>query len=166
MAKSHDKIKTNALRILDAKKIPHEVHTYEAPDGFLDGVSAARAIGIEEERVFKTLVVQGGSKEHYVCVIPVACELNLKKAAKHFNEKKIEMIPARDITKVTGYVKGGCSPIGMKKPFSTAVDLRARSYESIVVSAGKVGVQMDLPVEALCRLTGASLADLADDADS
>lgn len=158
--------KTNALRILDAKKIPHQVQSYEAPDGFLDGVSVAKATGMDVDRVFKTLVTQGASKEYYVCVIPVACELNLKKAAKHFGEKKIEMIHARDITPVTGYIKGGCSPVGMKKQFATAIDQRAEDFSNIVVSAGKVGLQMDVPVADLCALTGAQLADLADGPES
>lgn len=157
-----NKIKTNALRALDAKKIPHEVYSYEAPDGFLDGVSVAKAVGLEVGRVFKTLVTQGASRQYYVCVIPVACELNLKKAARHFGEKKVEMIHARDLLSVTGYIKGGCSPLGMKKQFPTAIDERAASYENIVVSAGKVGLQMDVPLSDLLSLSGAVLADLAD----
>lgn len=160
--KDKNKIKTNALRALDTKKIPHQVYSYEAPDGFLDGISAARSMGLDVGRVFKTLVTQGTSKEYYVCVIPVACELNLKKAARHFGEKKIEMIHARDITAVTGYIKGGCSPLGMKKQFPTAIDQRAGAFSNIVVSAGKVGLQMDVPVSALLSLARAELADLAD----
>lgn len=154
-------IKTNAVRLLDLKKADYKLYEYDAPDGFLDGVSVARATGIEPERVFKTLVAQGVSREYYVCVIPVARELDLKKAAKHFGEKKIEMIPARDITKVTGYIKGGCSPVGMKKSFRTAVDKSAESFERIVVSAGKVGLQMELPVQSLMEAASAQLADLA-----
>ncbi len=153
-------VKTNALRQLDAQKIPHSTYTYDAPEGFLDGVSVAKAVGLEPERVFKTLVTQGASKEYHVCVIPVAQELNLKKAAKHFGEKSLAMIPAKEITNVTGYIKGGCSPIGMKKKYTTAVHESASDFETIVVSGGKVGLQMELPVEALCRLTGASLVDL------
>lgn len=153
-------IKTNAVRLLDAKKIKYSIYEYEAPDGFLDGVSVAKATGIEPGRVFKTLVLQGASKEHYVCVIPVACELDLKKAAKHFGEKKMDMILAKDITKVTGYIKGGCSPVGMKKQFKTALDENASQFENIVVSAGKVGLQMDLPVNDLMKSIGASLTDL------
>lgn len=152
--------KTNAVRLLDAKKVSYILREYEAPDGFLDGVSVAQATGIEPERVFKTLVTQGASKEYFVCVIPVARELDLKKAAKHFGEKKLEMIPAKDITKVTGYIKGGCSPIGMKKLFRTAVDQSAEGFEQIVVSGGRVGLQMDLPVSRLLEMTSAGLADL------
>lgn len=152
--------KTNAVRLLDLKKVEYVLYEYDAPDGFLDGVSVARATGVEPDRVYKTLVTQGASREYYVCVIPVAYELDLKKAAKQFGEKKLEMILARDITKITGYIKGGCSPVGMKKPFRTAIDESARAYERIVVSAGKVGLQMDLPLKSLIEATSAQLADL------
>lgn len=153
-------VKTNAVRLLDSKKVPYTLKTYEAPEGFLDGVSVAKATGTEPERVFKTLVTQGSSKEYYVCIIPVEKELDLKKAAKYFGEKKIEMILARDITKVTGYIKGGCSPLGMKKLFKTAIDQNASHFENIVVSAGKVGMQMDLPLKSLIEMSDAGLADL------
>lgn len=154
-------VKTNAVRLLDLKKVDYTLHEYDAPEGFLDGVSVARETGIEPERVFKTLVTQGASREYYVCVIPVARELDLKKAAKHFGEKKLEMIPAKDITKVTGYIKGGCSPVGMKRLFRTAIDESAENFERIVVSAGKVGLQMDLPLTNLMEAASAQLADLA-----
>lgn len=157
---SRSKPKTNAVRIIEAKKIPYQVYEYDAPDGFLDGVSVAKATGMPSERVFKTLVLQGHSREYYVCVIPVANELDLKKAAKHFGEKKIEMIPAKDITKVTGYIKGGCSPVGMKKGFKTAVDDSAAAQERIIVSAGKVGLQMEVPLGPLLEITGAELVSL------
>lgn len=155
-----DSIKTNALRLLDSKKIQYKTHTYAAPEGFLDGVSVAVQLGMDPTHVYKTLVTQGSSKEYYVCVIPVACELDLKKAAKHFGEKKLDMIPAKDITKVTGYIKGGCSPIGMKKLFRTAIDISAAEKETIAVSAGKVGLQMELPVNALHVITKADFTDL------
>lgn len=154
------KIKTNALRYLDANKINHNVYEYEAPNGFLDGVSVAKATGMDVNKVYKTLVTQGASKEYYVCVIPVAEELDLKKAAKHFGEKKIEMIPAKEITNITGYIKGGCSPIGMKKQFKTAIDSRAENLELIVVSAGKVGLQVELSVKDLTSVVSAELTDL------
>lgn len=153
-------IKTNAVRLLDAKKVKYQIYEYQAPDGFLDGLSVAKATGMDPERVFKTLVLQATSKEYYVCVIPVACELDLKKAAKHFGEKKMDMILARDITKVTGYIKGGCSPVGMKKQFKTAIDVTAGQFDNIVVSAGKVGLQMDLPIKALLEVVRAELEDL------
>ncbi len=152
--------KTNAVRLLDLMKADYMLYEYDAPDGFLDGVSVARATGFEPERVFKTLVTRGASGEHYVCVIPVARELDLKKAAKHFGEKKLEMIPARDITGVTGYIKGGCSPVGMKKRFKTAIDEHAGQFERIVVSAGKVGLQMELPLQSLIEAVSARVADL------
>lgn len=155
--------KTNAIRIVEAKKVPYSMYEYDAPDGFLDGVSVAKALGQNVDQVFKTLVLQGASREHYVCVIPVAKELNLKKAAKHFGEKKIEMILARDITKITGYIKGGCSPVGMKKLFRTAIDRSAENFETIIVSGGKVGLQMELPVGDLLKIVNADLADLAEE---
>lgn len=162
MAKKQAAHKTNAIRIVQAKKIPFSMYEYEAPDGFLDGVSVAKSVGQNVDQVFKTLVLQGASREYYVCVIPVATELNLKKAAKHFGEKKIEMIPHKDINKVTGYIKGGCSPIGMKKLFATAVDQSAADFETIIFSAGKVGLQMELPVPALLEVACAQLADITD----
>ncbi|MGE5543970.1 MAG: Cys-tRNA(Pro) deacylase [Bacillota bacterium] len=156
-----DKIpKTNALRILDSHHVEYEVRTYDAPDGFLDGISVAKQVGMDPREVFKTLVVRGASGEHYVCVIPVNCELDLKKAARHFVEKNIAMIPARDITPVTGYIKGGCSPIGMKKRFTTAVANRAEQLKLITVSAGKVGLQVTLPTKALLDIVKADFADL------
>lgn len=163
MANTKTNVKTNAVRLLDLKKVDYILHEYSAPDGFLDGVSVAKATGVEPDRVFKTLVTQGASGEYYVCVIPVARELDLKKAAKHFGEKKLEMIPAKDITQVTGYIKGGCSPVGMKKPFRTAVDESAGNLERIAVSAGKVGLQMELPLNSLLEATAARLADLTAD---
>ena len=124
-------IKTNAMRILDGAGIKYTVHTYDAPEGFL-----------------------------YVCVIPVAEELDLKKAAAHFGEKNIEMIRAADITKTTGYIKGGCSPVGMKKPFKTAIDESALRCDTIMVSGGKVGLQIELNPEELAGVTGAGFANL------
>lgn len=152
--------KTNALRILDSHEIKYEVQTYDAPDGFLDGVSVAKQVGKDPDEVFKTLVLQGTSKEYYVCIIPVACELDLKKVASHFGEKKVEMIPAKDITKVTGYIKGGCSPVGMKKLFKTAIGNQVEHLEKITVSAGRVGLQMTLSVGDLMGLVNATFGDL------
>ena len=152
--------KTNAVRLLDSKKIPYEIYEYDAPEGFLDGVSVAKATGMPVDKVFKTLVTQGASHEYYVCIIPVAAELDLKKAAKHFGEKKLDMIPARNITAVTGYIKGGCSPLGMKKAFRTAIHQSAAELDKIVVSAGKVGLQMEVSPQDLLAVAKASLADL------
>lgn len=152
--------KTNAVRIVEAEGIDYHLHEYEAPEGFLDGVSVAESLGQDPAQVFKTLVTVGASRQNYVCVIPVAEELDLKKAAKHFGEKKIEMLPSKLITQTTGYIKGGCSPVGMKKPFPTAIDMAAKDIDTIMVSGGKVGLQMQLPAEDLLRITGAELADL------
>lgn len=165
MAKKKDKHthKTNAVRIVEAEGIPYKLYEYDAPEGFLDGVSVAGALHQNPAQVFKTLVTVGSSREYHVCVIPVYRELDLKKAAKHFAEKKLEMILARDITKVTGYIKGGCSPVGMKKQYTTAIDASAMNFDTIMVSGGKVGLQMELTVEGLARLTGGSLTDLTVD---
>ncbi|MDO4552537.1 MAG: Cys-tRNA(Pro) deacylase [Bacillota bacterium] len=152
--------KTNAVRLLDAQKIAHKTYEYSAPEGFLDGVSVARSTGFPLEQVFKTLLVRGGSGEPCVCIIPVAEELDLKKAARHFGEKKLEMLPSRELTAVTGYIKGGCSPVGMKKLFRTALDESALGQKTIVVSAGKVGLQMELAPEDLCRVTKAGVCPL------
>lgn len=165
MAKKKDKQghKTNAIRIVEAEGIDYKMYEYDAPDGFLDGVSVARSLGQNTAQVFKTLVTVSSKNEHYVCVIPVQRELNLKKAARHFGEKKMEMLLSRSLTAVTGYIKGGCSPVGMKKLFPTAIDASAADFETIIVSGGKVGLQMELPVQELLRITGAQLADLTDD---
>lgn len=162
MAKKKDKHnhKTNAVRMVEAEGMQYKMYTYDAPDGFLDGVSVANSLGQDVNTVFKTLVTAGSSRANYVCVIPVSEELDLKKAAKHFGEKKMEMIPAREITNVTGYIKGGCSPVGMKKLFPTVIDITAREVDNIIVSGGKVGLQMELSLADLQKLTGADLADL------
>lgn len=161
--KNHQAHKTNAVRIVEAEGVEYQMHEYDAPEGFLDGISVATALGQDLTQVYKTLVTVGASRQNYVCVIPVAEELDLKKAAKHFGEKKIEMLPSKLITQTTGYIKGGCSPVGMKKLFPTAVDASAESIDTIMVSGGKVGLQMQLPVEDLLRITGARLADLTVD---
>lgn len=162
MAKKKEKQthKTNAVRIVEAEGIPYKMYEYDAPEGFLDGVSVARSLGQDLGQVFKTLVTEGSSRQYHVCVIPVGKELDLKKAAKHFKEKKIEMIPARNITNVTGYIKGGCSPVGMKKLYTTAIDISAQNHETIIVSGGKVGLQMELPVKKLKEIVKAELVDL------
>lgn len=137
-------IKTNAMRILDSKKVNYEIITYKSNDGKIDGISVANKIGIDENKVFKTLVAQGTSKELYVFVIPVAEELNLKEAAIISGEKKVEMIHVNDIMKYTGYIRGGCSPIGQKREYKTFIHESAKSLEFIVVSAGKIGYQIKL----------------------
>lgn len=152
--------KTNALRILDAKKVPHEVLSYDNKDGKIDGVSVAAKIGRDPKEVYKTLVTQGTSKNIFVFVIPVEAELDLKKAAKAAGEKKVEMIAVKDIQKWTGYIRGGCSPIGMKKEYKTFLDESSRHLDSMIVSAGKVGLQLVIHPVQLKEITGAEFADL------
>lgn len=137
-------LKTNAMRILDSKKIEYEIITYESNDGKIDGVSVAHKIGVDENQVFKTLVAQGVSKEIYVFVIPVAEELNLKNAATISGEKKVEMIAVNDIMKHTGYVRGGCSPIGLKRNYKTFIHESAKDLEFMIISAGKIGYQVKI----------------------
>ncbi|TWI54464.1 Cys-tRNA(Pro) deacylase [Halalkalibacter nanhaiisediminis] len=155
------KAKTNAMRILDKEKIDYKMMTYTSDDGKIDGVSVANKIGKGIEMVYKTLISKGTSKAYYVFVIPVEAELDVKKAAKAAGEKKIEMIPVKDITKVSGYVRGGCSPVGMKKLFSTFIDERAQTLETIIVSGGAIGVQIELKVDNLAEITKGQFADLA-----
>lgn len=138
------KIKTNAMRILDSKKVSYEMLSYESEDGKIDGISVAHKIGVDEKNVFKTLVAQGTSKELYVFVIPVAEELDLKNAAKIAGEKKVEMIAVKDIMKYTGYIRGGCSPIGMKKNYKTFIHESAEDLDFIIFSAGKIGHQIKM----------------------
>lgn len=152
--------KTNVMRTLETAGISYDIMEYDTSKGFVSGVEAAHKTGKDETLVFKTLVTTGTSREHYVCVIPVAEELDLKKAAKVFGEKKIEMLHARDITKVTGYIKGGCSPVGMKKQFKTAVHNSACELDKIYVSAGKPGISVGVNPHELAHLIGAQFEDL------
>ena len=142
-------VKTNAMRILDQKNITYEIFQYENRDGKIDGHSVALKIGQDSWLVYKTLVTISMSSEIYVFVIPVDAELDLKKAAKVTSEKKIDMLPMIDIQKWTGYIRGGCSPIGMKKQYRTYIDTLAKSQQNIIVSAGKIGIQMKLSVADL-----------------
>lgn len=159
MAKSKKTVKTNALRELDVLHIPYECTAY-ASDGFMDGVSVAQTVGKSCEETYKTLVTVGASRTNYVFVIPVAEELDLKKAACAVGEKSVAMIHAKDITPTTGYVKGGCSPIGMKKQFRTVIHAAAQELDTITVSAGKLGLQMTLAPADLARAAGAEFADI------
>ena len=153
-------VKTNAIRILESKKVNHEVLTYESKDGKIDGISVAHKIGIDEKQVFKTLVAQGTSKELYVFVIPVAEELNLKAVASITGEKKIEMIHVKDILKYTGYIRGGCSPIGLKKNYKTFLDKSCEGLEYIIVSAGKIGYQIKISPNDLLNVVSGEVEDL------
>ena len=157
MAKQNDK--TNVMRVLDSKKVPYDSHTYEA-DSTLTGVDVARLVGISAEKVFKTLVTSGKPGKYYVFVIPVAEELNLKKAAAAAGEESVCMIHQKDLLPLTGYIHGGCSPVGMKKAFPTFMHLTAESLDTVCVSAGKVGYQVELAPGDLRKVTGLSFADL------
>ena len=154
--------KTNAMRELEKTKIFYQAHSYDHGDGAIDGVSVAHKLGQNPDQVFKTLVTQATSKQYYVFVLPVAKELNLKAAARSVGEKSVEMIPVKEINKVTGYIRGGCSPIGMKKAYSTVIDESALTQESIMVSAGKIGLQIQISPHDLISLIGASTAFIAE----
>ncbi len=143
--------KTNVMRILDAHKIEYNSYSYVNTDA-ISGVEVAKVLNQNEAQVFKTLVTIGHSKEHYVFVIPVAKELDLKKAAKVVNEKSIEMIKQKDLLSLTGYIHGGCSPIGMKKFFKTTIDSSALNFDSIIFSAGKIGYQVQVKIEDLKKV--------------
>ena len=151
--------KTNVMRVLDSKKISYTSHEYE-PDPTLTGVQIAAILGEPASNVFKTLVTLGRSGAHYVFVIPVHAELDLKKAAKASGEKSIEMIRQKELLPLTGYVHGGCSPIGMKKPCPTFIHASAETLEKIYVSAGKVGFQIELSPSDLINAAGCVPADL------
>lgn len=153
-------VKTNAIRILDKAKIPYTCTTYETEDGKIDGVSVAKKVGKPIEEVFKTLLVQGKTGTCYVCVIPVHLELDLKKVSKVCEEKKIEMLHVNELLKMTGYIRGGCSPIGMKKLFRTFIHESAKNLQTITVSAGKIGMQVSLSPDKLSELVRARYADL------
>ncbi|EIW6613423.1 Cys-tRNA(Pro) deacylase [Clostridium perfringens] len=154
------KLKTNAMRILDSKKVSYEMLSYESEDGKIDGISVAHKIGVDEKNVFKTLVAQGTSKELYVFVIPVAEELDLKNAAKIAGEKKIEMIAVKDIMKYTGYIRGGCSPIGLKRDYRTFIHESAKGLDFMIVSAGKIGHQIKLNPNDLVEVVSGKFEDL------
>ena len=151
--------KTNVMRVLDAKKIAYESHTYEA-DPTLTGEQIADILNEDSAKVFKTLVTQGKSNTYYVFVVPVKEELDLKKAAKAAGEKSIDMIKQKELLPLTGYVHGGCSPIGMKKQFKTFIHETAPSYEKIYVSAGRVGAQIELSPTDLIEVTRSVTADI------
>lgn len=148
-------IKTNAMRILDSKKIEYTVSTYDNKDGKIDGISVAKKINKDPKEVFKTLVTQGSDRNLFVFVIPVEKELDLKKAAKVAKEKNVEMIAVKDINKYTGYIRGGCSPVGMKKLYRTFIDSSAKDLDIMVISGGKIGVQIQLnPIDLIDAVSG------------
>lgn len=152
--------KTNAMRLLDSNKINYTTHSYENKDNKIDGIAVANKIGKDVELVFKTLVTQGHSKEYYVFVIPVAEELDMKKASKAAGEKNIEMIQVKDINSITGYIRGGCSPLGMKKVFKTFVQEEALLFDTIVFSGGKIGAQIEMNPNDLEKVINCSFVDV------
>lgn len=158
MAKNKEE-KTNVMRILDQKKIPYLAHTYPT-DGAIDGISVAAYLGQDEKAVFKTLVTKGTSGSYYVFDIPVAENLDLKKAAKAVGEKSVAMLPQKELLPLTGYVHGGCSPVGMKKQFTTVFHCTAEELESICVSAGKIGFQIQCKPQDLMKLIRGITADI------
>ena len=151
--------KTNVMRVLEQKKIPYTAHTYE-PDATMSGEEIAGILGEDPDRVYKTLVTQGKSGQYYVFVVPVKAELELKKAAKAAGEKAVAMIKQKELLPLTGYVHGGCSPIGMKKAFPTFIHESAKTQDKIFVSAGKVGFQIELSTSDLAKAAGCSFADI------
>ena len=151
--------KTNATRKLTAMKIPFAEHFYEG-DGTLSGQQVAALLGEDESFVFKTLVTTGKSAKHYVFVVPVGAELDLKKAASAVGEKSIEMLKAKELLPLTGYIHGGCSPIGMKKAFRTTIDSTAAQFDSIIFSGGRIGLQVQVSLENLAKVVRYQLADI------
>lgn len=156
---SKKELKTNAMRILDRQKISYEYETYEC-DEFTDGIEVADKLGYDHTLVYKTLVTTGKSGEHYVFVIPIEEEIDFKKAAKVVGEKSLEMLHLKDLTKVTGYVRGGCTAVGMKKQYPTVIQESAKALEYMYVSGGKLGMQIKLKPEDLKKASGAEFADV------
>ena len=158
MAKQKE-VKTNAMRILESMKIPFTHYTYEC-DEFVDGLQTADKLSLPYEKVYKTLVTVGASKNYYVFVIPVAQELDMKKAAKSVGEKNVEMIHVKDINQITGYIRGGCTAVGMKKQYVTRIDVSAASLPMIIISGGKIGLQLELKPDDLKKAARAEYADV------
>ena len=152
--------KTNAMRLLESAKIPFEIMEYPVDENDLSGNSIAKKTGKDPSQVFKTLVFCGEKNGFGVCCIPTCEELDLKKVAKAFGEKKVEMIPVKDLLKTTGYIRGGCSPVGMKKAFPTAIDETAMLFDKIYVSAGVRGTMLGIEPNALAKYVGAEFADV------
>lgn len=162
MGKHKDKekdIKTNAMRILDKNRIPYQVNTYECEE-FIDGIHIADMLGQSYDQSFKTLVTVGKSGEHYVFAIPIDRELDLKKAAKAVGEKSVEMIHVKDINQITGYIRGGCTPIGMKKNYVTVLHSSIRNLNEVIISGGRIGSQIQMKPDDLIRVTNARVEDI------
>ncbi|MFI3207718.1 MAG: Cys-tRNA(Pro) deacylase [Eubacteriales bacterium] len=159
---SKKELKTNAMRILENNKIPYEMHTYEC-DEFIDGMQTAAILGLPHEQMYKTLVTIGKSKAYYVFLVPISDELDMKKAAKSVSEKSLEMLPLKDLTQVTGYVRGGCTAIGMKKQFDTVIDVTAEGFSHIHISGGKIGMQLTIDPTLLAKVSRAIFVDIIKD---
>ncbi len=157
--------KTNALRMLSQHKLPFEAHDYTS-SGAVSGTEVAAALGEDPEKVFKTLVTVGKSGQHYVFVVPVCRELDLKKAAAAVKEKNVAMIPQKELLPLTGYIHGGCSPIGMKKLFPTVLHMSAEGLDTLCVSGGRIGLQVELTPSALEQLVPYTLADIVTEEES
>jgi len=156
--------KTNVMRVLDQKKVPYDMYTYADTEA-ISGVEVAAVLGQNPNQVFKTLVTVGASKKNYVFVVPVCSELNLKKAAKAVGEKSIEMIKSKELLPLTGYIHGGCSPIGMKKFFTTTIDETAKEWDTIIFSAGKIGYQVEVSLDNLKKVIRFEIKDVCDKAN-
>ena len=152
-------LKTNAMRILDRNKIKYDINTYEC-DEFISGTDIADRLGQNYDESFKTLVAVGKSSNYFVFVIPIDKELDLKKAAKVVGEKNVEMLHVKDINKVTGYVRGGCTPIGMKKQYKTVLHNSIMNYDKVIISGGRIGTQLVLAPEDIVKLTSAIIEDI------
>ena len=155
-------VKTNAMRILDRQKIPYQLNTYECGE-FIDGVTIADQLGQSYDMSFKTLVMIGKSRQYYVFALPVDKEVDMKKAAKAVGEKSIEMVHVKDINAVTGYIRGGCTPIGMKKQYKTVYHSTIKDFDKIIVSGGKLGTQIILAPDDLIKVTRADVCDIVKD---
>lgn len=162
MAKANKNLKTNAVRMLDQHSVPYSLYEYTVQDGQIDGISVAHKIGQPVNYVFKTLVASSLEKV-FVFLVPVEKELDLKTAAKVVNEKKIDLLPVKDLLGLTGYIRGGCSPIGMKKLFPTFIDTSAKELEYMIVSAGKIGMQIQLKPSDLISCTKGDYALISRD---
>lgn len=153
--------KTNVMRLLDGKRVPYTAHDYSHTSA-ISGAEVAEALGEDPDRVFKTLVTRGAGGEHYVFMIPVMCELDLRKAARAVGEKSVEMVKSKELLPLTGYIHGGCSPIGMKKRFTTVIDETAGLFDRIFFSAGKIGWQVETTLDGLGELVEFTLADITE----
>ena len=152
--------KTNAMRMLDRQKINYSVNIYEISDEHIDGTEVANKVGIEDKYVYKTLVLENSHHQHFVFIIPVSDTLDMKAAANAVNEKKLHLMPLDELKNVTGYIRGGCSPIGMKKQFQTVVDQQATCIDSLYISGGERGVQIEMTVDDLIKITKAKVLNV------